>query len=55
MLYASSPTGISRTLRVEGVDVVMLGGDEDNVVRAFPGDGDRPYGERLSADRAVPP
>jgi len=40
-------------VRVECVDAVVFGGDEDDVVSAFAGDGDALNVKRLSVDAAV--
>ena len=40
-------------VRVEGVDAVMFGGDEDDVVGAFAGDGDTLHIKGLCIDAAV--
>src|SRR5579859_466415 len=44
---------IAGVVGVEGVDAIVLGGDEQNVMRAFAGNLDRREEERLRVNRAI--
>jgi len=50
---ADVPERIDRRVGVEGIDAVVLGGDVEDVVGAFAGDGDMRDVERLGVDVAV--
>lgn len=47
------PERSAGSVRVEGIDAVVFGGDEDDVVSALAGDGETLNVKRLSVDAAV--